>query len=182
MSFQIRNSSKRYKAVYKRIHSHKSLFNPQLTMPPKATHCKCGVALTPENRSCGTRSICKTCVNSKASKYREIKQSKRGRCNHTAISKACKMCGCDKPPRQSICNKCSAKKQSEVEQLWKSGVVPHRDGECDICEKICTRVVDHKVVDGVPVLRGMLCFTCNSAIGLLNHDSGIIDKASKYCK
>ncbi len=60
-----------------------------------------------------------------------------------------------------------------------------QDSKCTICgtkqEDFKRKLsVDHDHITGQ--IRGLLCFKCNSAIGLLNDDPELIKKAYKYIK
>lgn len=55
---------------------------------------------------------------------------------------------------------------------------------CWICKERCdinpTLSVDHYVVEGEIVIRGLLCFKCNAGIGLLKHKEDLLLKAAEY--
>ena len=54
-------------------------------------------------------------------------------------------------------------------------------GVCCICEGNRTKralVVDHDHKSGK--IRGLLCGSCNSAIGMLGDDAGLVTRALKY--
>ena len=54
-----------------------------------------------------------------------------------------------------------------------------RNGKCDICQNIVAQlVVDHNHKTGA--IRGMLCHTCNQAIGLFRENTLTIEKAIEY--
>ena len=47
----------------------------------------------------------------------------------------------------------------------------------DATETVC---VDH--VEGTYFIRGLLCYSCNIAIGRLNHEPELLRKAAVYCE
>jgi hypothetical protein len=67
-------------------------------------------------------------------------------------------------------------------------MVIKREGRCDICGRVpegggsTGRLnVDHyELVDGTKVIRGLLCWQCNIAIGYLQHDKVRLSKAIGY--
>ena len=59
----------------------------------------------------------------------------------------------------------------------------NQSGKCAICSKgidILSCAVDHNHTTGK--VRGLLCRSCNSGIGLLNDDPKLLQKAIKYLK
>ncbi|MBA7572888.1 hypothetical protein ES708_14675 [subsurface metagenome] len=62
-------------------------------------------------------------------------------------------------------------------ELWES-----QDGKCAICGesfiKLFNTCVDHNHETGE--VRGLLCRKCNVAIGFLNDDPELMEKAIKY--
>ena len=49
---------------------------------------------------------------------------------------------------------------------------------CAICSNKCELIVDHK--EGTTIVRGLLCRSCNTGIGLLKHDPQILRNAASY--
>jgi len=58
--------------------------------------------------------------------------------------------------------------------------VKAQDGKCSICGRIPEKrlAVDHCHISGR--IRGLLCYACNSAIGLMGDDPDMIRRASAY--
>jgi len=68
--------------------------------------------------------------------------------------------------------------------LWEA-----QDGRCAICEKRETKrlngrltplAVDHSHSTGI--VRGLLCYACNTGIGKLGEDYRILERAAEYLK
>lgn len=64
-------------------------------------------------------------------------------------------------------------------------MVARAEGRCEICDKLesdqkSPLAIDHCHKTGK--VRGLLCVNCNTAIGLLKEDFGIIDKLVAYLK
>lgn len=51
-------------------------------------------------------------------------------------------------------------------------------GKCAICKRVRSLVVDHCHKTGK--IRGLLCSSCNSAIGLLDENVGFLNSAIDY--
>ena len=102
--------------------------------------------------------------------------------------KNCKHCGIEfVKPRGGACNPCRlglnryGMNRLDMIELHKS-----QDGKCSLCEKEVIMfnrggdncgVIDHNHTTGN--VRGILCFSCNYAIGLVEERIGL-DKVSKY--
>lgn len=64
-----------------------------------------------------------------------------------------------------------------VEQYDK--LVEQQEGKCAICGRVPDRlVVDHSHETGV--VRGLLCRTCNAALGIFNDDPAVVIAAARY--
>lgn len=63
-----------------------------------------------------------------------------------------------------------------LEQYWE--MVRLRDGKCDICKKKRRLCVDHDHV--TKVVRGLLCKSCNGAIGALGDTKEGVFRALQY--
>jgi len=98
----------------------------------------------------------------------------------------------DKPTYRYTCNECRSndpyeKLKRRIGTLKKYDLTPAQyaerynaqNGNCDICGKHrkCL-AVDHCHVTGV--IRALLCLKCNTAIGMLNDDPAILEKAIVY--
>ena len=66
-------------------------------------------------------------------------------------------------------------------------MVIDRNGKCDICKRIpngkgsgAVLNVDHYVKNGIIIIRGLLCWQCNIAIGYLQHEILRLEAAIKY--
>ena len=96
--------------------------------------------------------------------------------------------------RQSRCRKCHQKFQRDRYYKYKSNMTPERYkelfelqlGGCAICKqspkegkKLC---IDHDHNNGVSGIRGLLCYNCNIAMGLLNENEDIIWNMLEYLK
>ena len=60
-------------------------------------------------------------------------------------------------------------------------MIEQQENSCKICSKnldTCKAVVDHCHSTGS--VRGILCNSCNVALGLINDDLGWLNKAKKY--
>lgn len=60
-------------------------------------------------------------------------------------------------------------------------MIEEQENSCKICSKnldTCKAVVDHCHSTGS--VRGILCNSCNVALGLINDDLGWLNKAKKY--
>jgi len=62
-------------------------------------------------------------------------------------------------------------------EQWNKLLVAHA-GRCAICDSPAPLQVDHNHKTGK--VRGLLCFKCNTAIGLLREDPGLFTAASLY--
>lgn len=72
-------------------------------------------------------------------------------------------------------------KQYGLTQEAYNRMLQEREGKCDICSKTETRralSVDHRHVDGM--VRGLLCGSCNVAIGLFKENPIILKRAAEY--
>jgi Recombination endonuclease VII len=67
--------------------------------------------------------------------------------------------------------------QEEYNIMWSA-----QAGKCEICTRTSTKplCVDHN--HRTSKNRGLLCSACNTAIGLLKEDVGILSKAAEYLK
>ncbi len=68
-----------------------------------------------------------------------------------------------------------------VENFW--SLYEDQDGTCPICEdpiKAEDSAIDHNHSTGE--VRGILCKTCNRALGLLKDDPKVLGRAKKYLK
>lgn len=75
--------------------------------------------------------------------------------------------------------------------LWNSyGMLPEiyfaklkeQNGTCYICKEVCLSgnrlSVDH--CDDTKIIRGLLCRTCNAALGVFDHDPELLRRAADY--
>jgi hypothetical protein len=85
--------------------------------------------------------------------------------------------------RQSLCKVCT--KITTLERRY--GVTPAHyerllkvsNGKCQGCNKLCRRLqLDHCAKSGK--VRGLLCGKCNRALGLCDHDPGILRGLAEY--
>lgn len=109
----------------------------------------------------------------------------------------CNDCGGTKPPeewhrsRQPYCAQCMRKRNRE-NQWKKQGIdmtydrylelVDKANGCCEICKKPSPGrelAVDHDPSSGK--IRGLLCVSCNTAIGKLRHSVRLMLQAILYC-
>lgn len=114
------------------------------------------------NRPCGVRSMCKDC-------YKNYPTIKKRRDNYM---------------RNYDLNKSYGISIAEYDELFKK-----QNGKCAICNKTSSEkgmnrkkhlCVDHCHTTGK--VRGLLCDQCNRAIGLLNEDLNVLNKAINYLK
>jgi len=59
-------------------------------------------------------------------------------------------------------------------------MVDAQGGRCRICGRNADLVVDHE--HGSMLVRGLLCGTCNSALGLFGDDPVVIEAAARYLR
>jgi hypothetical protein len=123
----------------------------------------------------------------------QIKRSERSFC-----SRACAMPYLNTARRQTAqchpdrehaglgwCETCYAERYHLRRQGWEDAfdrLNEEQGGVCAICEQPCRTgkrlAVDHDHQTGH--VRGLLCRTCNSGIGLLNDDPDLLRKAADY--
>lgn len=71
-------------------------------------------------------------------------------------------------------------------RLLKYGLTPQQfeeifkkqEGRCAICRRATLLHIDHNHKTGK--VRGLLCYTCNSALGCVNDDPSLLSKAIDY--
>ena len=65
--------------------------------------------------------------------------------------------------------------EHDYNALWTA-----QDGKCAICRQVCIKALalDHCHKTGR--IRGLLCMRCNTALGLLKDDQGLLSKAIEY--
>jgi len=63
-------------------------------------------------------------------------------------------------------------------------MLAEQSGVCAICGGVepdgKRLAVDHEDVNGIPVVRGLLCGNCNQGIGRFRHDPGLLSRAITY--
>ena len=57
-------------------------------------------------------------------------------------------------------------------------MVRSRGGKCDICRMVSVLVIDHDHLTGI--IRGLLCSSCNAALGIFNDDINVLTEAIEY--
>ena len=101
----------------------------------------------------------------------------------------CPSCGTEKPVKSAYCQSCAYDKHifreygltpEGYDELYKK-----QGGCCAICKEHQSRLkkrlcVDHHHASGD--VRGLLCVSCNNAIGLLKDDALNCFRASKYLR
>ena len=116
-------------------------------------------------------------------------------------TRVCKLCSESKPlsefhrAKQCAgghiwqCRDCLAKKRKDHWMVWRYGITraeydlrcEEQGGKCAICfrveKKLC---VDH--CHNSKVVRGMLCGSCNSAIGLFGENEVVLQRAIEYLR
>ena len=79
------------------------------------------------------------------------------------------------------------RRQARAGHLWKSyrlrleeykAAVRRQKGRCAICGRNAKLVVDHP--NGVKLVRGLLCNSCNAVLGFADEDCRILRRAIKY--
>lgn len=130
---------------------------------PKRTHCKkCNVELSQFNCNwlrTGFHSLCKSCQSEYAKEYRT--------------------------------KRIEANPNYHVEKHWKTygisseqydEMLKNQQGKCAICQQESNRklCIDHN--HETDEVRGLLCYKCNSILGLLNDDFHYIWKVYEYLK
>lgn len=140
---------------------------------------------------------CRSCTNS-------ISQGGKGNVHPKNGKKSCIDCGKSKDISEfnkrhdkeltlhSVCKECANARsstyhttfyrykkygigKSDFDQLSKS-----QDHKCKICKEEVPLIVDHDHNTGV--IRGLLCKKCNSALGLLQENTIILENALNYLK
>nr|WP_138958697.1 endonuclease VII domain-containing protein [Streptomyces sp. YIM 121038] len=154
-----------------------------------------------KGRDDGLQDYCKVCAREYAKQWDQRKRRERRELKNPAVPTGCKRChGCDevKPHSEwhrnanasdglsSRCKACRAIEDREAHLKSKYGLTEaQRDemiaaqrGLCVICLKAPAEHVDHCHETGR--VRGVLCFNCNTAIGLLAEDTDAMSRAADY--
>jgi hypothetical protein len=177
---------------------------------PDAKHCPgCQRNLTiaafarDKNRRDGLQSRCRQCVAEYgAAHYRRRREVMgkpvREKVDVPAGHKLCRMCGEVKPHSEwhrnatasdglsTRCKTCRAvegraghlKRQYGMTQAERDAMVAEQFGICCICLAASAEHVDHDHETGR--VRGVLCFSCNAALGQLKDQPGVIRRAAAY--
>ncbi|MFI8976915.1 endonuclease domain-containing protein [Nocardia asteroides] len=91
--------------------------------------------------------------------------------------------------REGTCRDCAAERKLlrryGLSRLERQRLMDEQGRVCAICgadESAALLVVDHdhRASAGQPVVRGLLCATCNSGIGLLREDPRVLIRAAEY--
>jgi Recombination endonuclease VII len=146
----------------------------------------------------GRQGYCRECA---AAMYR-AKQASRGRVVRERVDvpdghKFCRECSTSKPHDEwsrnrasadgwaSYCKACCAERNRVLYFARKYGLAPREvrslfeaQPVCPICLKNPPAHIDHDHVTGT--VRGVLCFTCNAALGQLQDDPTIMRRAAAY--
>jgi len=63
-----------------------------------------------------------------------------------------------------------------------NNIINQQNSKCKICGKESKLVVDHDHSLGYPHYRGIICFSCNNVLGLVNDDPQILENIIQYLK
>lgn len=114
----------------------------------------------------------------------------------TLLQKECSRCGEMKNNKEyfrgkgssTFCIKCEEKRQREKHYKSKYGmtisdydaVLENQNGKCAICEETKDKLlnIDHDHTTGK--IRGLLCNSCNTALGLFQDKEEVIKRACLY--
>lgn len=163
-------------------------------MPNNQTHCKHGHEFTEDNTSInpqGSR-VCRACAAHRTAQYRLRNPSqKRG---HRNLHKTHCPQGHEYTAENTYvsrnkrhCKTCAATRHTEirfkkygVDRKWYENTLRAQNNCCDICGKefVSSPHIDHDHTSGAA--RGLLCYSCNSAIGKFQEDPEILKKAIDY--
>ena len=134
-------------------------------MGVKKTHCKRGHALTPENRNHRDKCVICTAMTAKAynKKYKE--------------------------EHPNYWRDLHLKKTYQMSFEDQEKMLKAQNNQCAICKRLLSEPHvdhDHKCCPGKTscgqCIRGLLCYSCNYAIGLLHDDPLIVQAATDYLK
>jgi len=143
------------------------------------THCKNGHEFTLENtytRPDGFK-VCKTCRREQQLKF-AAEHKDENREQSRVYSKR-------NPEKRRFSWRQYLRKRAGFSQELFHVRLEEQRGKCDICKEIFTEEnvphADHKHVEP-PMPRGLLCNTCNSAIGLLKDRPQNCEEAAVYLR
>ncbi|MET9967588.1 endonuclease VII domain-containing protein [Streptomyces sp. NPDC006356] len=147
----------------------------------------------------GLQAYCREC----SAEYYRQRQAAKGRAVHEKVPvppghKHCRGCGEVKPHSEwhrktsaadglaSRCKACKAvtgpaghlRRKYGLTEAQRDEMVASQMGLCVICLKAPAVHVDHCHKTGR--VRGVLCFNCNSGLGLLRDDPDVINRAADY--
>lgn len=163
-------------------------------MPSNQTHCKNGHEFTEDNTSRDKRGVrlCKACRAINTANYRARNPvDKKG---HRNLAKT----HCPQGHEYTVentyvsrnkrhCKACAATRHTEIRfkkygvtKSWYEATLLAQNNCCDICGKEFTASphIDHNHTTGQA--RGLLCYSCNSAIGRFQENPEILQKAIDY--
>lgn len=134
-------------------------------MRPKKTHCNCGVELVPENMYAKVRGICKTCHKKRCAENRR---------NLPAEAK------------KEMYRRQTERLRDKGWAYWKYGItldqyaamLEAQNGLCALCEQREPKHIDHCHETGR--VRGLLCPSCNTALGKFDDNPALLRKAMSY--
>ena len=151
----------------------------------------------------GMSFYCLSCARERSRDYYRLKQERLGRSlrepdNSPEGYKRCSDCRVTKPldafhrhhtqfdGYNTYCKECRSRRGAETHLKRMYGLtraelealVGAQGGLCAICESKPAAHVDHDHVSGK--IRGVLCFTCNVALGQLKDDVALFRKAIDY--
>lgn len=171
--------------------------------PDCATEKPLGAFSLDASRPDGRQLYCKECYSARQRRYYQNRRDQLGfkpreRVVVPAGHKYCRSCGQAKPHSEwhrnstssdgfaSYCKTCRAE-QSRKHYFKKTYGLSSEDvqrmikeqfGICPICLQPKPEHVDHDHVTGK--VRGVLCFTCNAALGQLRDNPAILRRAARY--
>lgn len=145
-------------------------------------------------RKDGLYPACKACHNVRTSVYAD----KTKTIKKTLTHQVCKDCNTNKPVSEftarptsasgylSVCKPCRNKKTRVGHYTRTYGLdtakakelAVDRTASCEICDTVTKVVVDHSHTTGN--VRGFLCYSCNTILGLAKDNPEIFAKATKY--
>ncbi|GGS02149.1 recombination endonuclease VII [Streptomyces aureoverticillatus] len=154
-----------------------------------------------KGRDDGLQDYCKVCAREYAKQWDRRKRRERRELKNPAVPTGYKRCrGCDevKPHSEwhrytnasdglsTRCKACRAtegryghlKRQYGLTEAERDEMIAAQKGLCVICLKAPPAHVDHCHKTGK--VRGVLCFNCNTAIGLLAEDTDAMSRAADY--
>lgn len=162
----------------------------------KKTHCKYGHELTEDNIYLDSvnRRHCKVCQRERQQEHRDkrgLKGYANSRKTHCAkgheYTKENTAYGTRNGSPYRICKECSRLngrnqrfKKYGVTEEWFNETLQKQGGKCAVCQVGLGDIphIDHNHETGQ--VRGILCFSCNGAIGLLREDPQILVSAIQY--